>query len=129
MGSPLAGRSSVTLAEMLAQPVALLDDRFAIRHLVGQAAADLGLALRVQVETASIALLIRYVSAGVGVTFLPRFSAVTQQARGDLQVIDLEETSLQQLSTHLMVRARRRLPGSVDLVAKLLAARMVAFRD
>lgn len=126
--SPLAARGSVGLAEMLDQPLAMLDQRHAIRHLVGRAAADHGLALRVQVETASIALLIRYVSAGMGVTFLPRFSASIQAARGDLAVLELEEPSLQQISTHLMVRARRRLPKSVEMTASILSDRMVAFR-
>ncbi len=126
--SPLAARKSVSLAEVLEQPVAMLDARHAIRHLVGQVAADRGLALRVHVETASIALLIRYVSAGMGVTFLPRFSASIQADRGDLAVIDLDEPSLHQVSTHLLVRARRRLPKSVELVASFLSDRMVAFR-
>lgn len=127
--SPLAGRKSVSLAEMLDQPIAILNPNHAIRHLIGQAAADRGLALRVQVETASIALLLRYVCAGVGVSFLPRFSATSQAARGDLVVLDIEEASLQHVSTHLMVRARRRLPKSVDLVATFLSRRLVAFRD
>ena len=106
----------------------MLDARHAIRHLVGQVAADRGLALRVHVETASIALLIRYVSAGMGVTFLPRFSASIQADRGDLAVIELDEPALHRVSTHLMVRARRRLPKSVELVASFLSDRMVAFR-
>lgn len=126
--SSLAGRQSVGLAEVLKHPVAMLDARHAIRHLVGQVAADRGLALRVHVETASIALLIRYVSAGMGVTFLPRFSASIQAERGDLAVIELNEPALHRVSTHLMVRARRRLPKSVDLVASFLSGRMVAFR-
>lgn len=128
VSSPLVRQGSVGLAQMLDQPLAMLDPRHAIRHLVGQAAADRGLALRVQVETASIALLIRYVSAGMGVTFLPRFSASIQAARGDLAVLTLDEPSLQQISTHLMVRARRRLPKSVELTASFLSDRMVAFR-
>lgn len=127
--SPLAERTSVSLAEVLEHPVAMLNAGYAIRHLVGQAAADRGLALRVQVETASIPLLIRYVCAGVGVSFLPRFSATSQAERGDLAVLDIEETSLQQVSTHLMVRARRRLPRSVSLVARHLAENMLAFRN
>ncbi len=126
--SPLAARQSVGLAEVLEHPVAMLDARHAIRHLVGQAAADQGLALRVHVETSSIALLLRYVSAGVGVTFLPRFSASIQADRGDLSVIELDEPALRRGGTPLMVRARRRLPKSVELVASYLSEHMVAFR-
>jgi DNA-binding transcriptional LysR family regulator len=127
--SPLAQRKSVTLAEVLEHPVAMLNAGYAIRHLVGQAAADRGLALRIQAEMASIPLLIHYVCAGVGISFLPRFCATSQAERGDLAVLDIEESSLQQVSTHLMVRARRRLPKSVALVARYLAENMQAFRD
>ena len=127
-GSPLAGRRSVGLAEVLRAPVALVDARHAIRTLVGRAASDQGLALNPQVETTSITLALRYVCAGMGVTFLPRFSAYIQAARGELAIVDLDEPSLQQVSAHLMVRARRRLPKSAELVASFLSDRMVAFR-
>lgn len=126
-GSPLAAKDSVRLAEVLAGPVALLDPRHGIRALVDRAAADLAIALRTEVETTSIALLIRYVTAGLGSTFLPKFAAQAQAERGDLAVVALEDGALQQVSAHLLVRARRRLPGSVRLVATTLAARMQAF--
>lgn len=126
--SPLAGRDRLGLAELLAGPVAMLDSRHAIRGLVAQAASNQGLALHPQVETSSIAALIRYVSAGIGVTFLPRFSAAIQAARGEVAIADLDEESLQHVSAHLLVRARRRLPASVTLTADHLAAHMVAFR-
>ena len=74
------------------------------------------------------AALIRYVAAGIGITFLPRFSASIQAARGELAIVGLDEESLQHVSAHLLVRARRRLPGSVALTAAHLAAHMVAFR-
>ncbi|MDO6721660.1 LysR family transcriptional regulator [Celeribacter halophilus] len=127
--SPLARRESVTLADMLEHPVAMLNTGYGIRQLVGQAAAGQGLALRVHVETSSIALLLRYVGAGVGGSFLPRFSAMNQAHRGDLAVLNIDETSLQDVSTHLMVRARRRLPKSVEYVATCLAEKMIAFRS
>ncbi|MDO5622418.1 MAG: LysR family transcriptional regulator [Paracoccus sp. (in: a-proteobacteria)] len=128
LGSPLAGRRHVRLAEVLEHPVAMLDARHAIPHLVTRAASDQGLVLRPQVETSSIAALLRYVGAGIGSTFLPRFSASIQEARGELVLADIDEESLQHITAHLMIRARRRLPQSVALVGRLLAARMVAFR-
>ncbi|OSP54016.1 LysR family transcriptional regulator [Pseudoruegeria sp. SK021] len=127
VASDLAGEASVTLAEVLRHPVAMLDARHAIRLLVARAASDHGLALRPHVETASIMLLIRYVCAGMGVTFLPRFAAAVQAARGELAIVPIDEPSLQQVSAHLMIRARRRLPKSVDLTASFLSDRMVAF--
>ncbi|MDZ5697472.1 LysR family transcriptional regulator [Chelativorans sp. M5D2P16] len=129
VGSALAARGHIPLTEMLAQPVAMLDGRHAIRNLVARAASDQGLALRPQVETSSIATLIRYVGAGMGGTFLPRFSASIQAERGEVAIVDLDEESLQHVSAHLMVRARRRLPQSAALTAEYLAAHMVAFRE
>ncbi|MBN8243535.1 LysR family transcriptional regulator [Nitratireductor aquimarinus] len=129
VGSPLAAREHIPLAEMLAEPLAMLDARHGIRTLVARAASDLGLALRPQVETSSIAALIRYVGAGMGGTFLPRFSASIQAERGEVAIVDLDEESLQHVSAHLMVRARRRLPQSAAVTVDYLAAHMVAFRD
>lgn len=127
--SALARKARLTLADVLAAPVAMLDDRHAIRNLVARAASDQGLALRPQVETSSIAALLRYVGAGMGATFLPRFSAAIQADRGEVAVLELDEEALQHVSAHLFVRARRRLPGTVRIVADVLAARMQAFRD
>jgi DNA-binding transcriptional LysR family regulator len=120
---------AVTLADVLSQPLAILNSHHAIHHIVARAASDRGLSLRPEVETDSIVMLIRFVMAGLGVTFLPRFSAALQEARGDLVVLDIDEPLLLNASAHLIVRARRRLPKSVDAVATLLAARMAAFRS
>ncbi|MDO5371205.1 LysR family transcriptional regulator [Paracoccus sp. (in: a-proteobacteria)] len=125
--SPLIGRKGLRLADVLDQPLALLNESHGIRQLLARAASDQGLALRPVVETQSITLLIRFVSAGLGVTFLPRFSAAIQQARGELAVLDLDEPLLLGASAHAVTRARRRLPKSVEAVAALLATRMAAF--
>ncbi|SNT68538.1 LysR family transcriptional regulator [Paracoccus seriniphilus] len=128
VGSDLLGSAPLSLMKVLAGPVAMLDDRHAIRSLVARAASDRGLALRPQVETSSIAALLRYVGAGMGATFLPRFSASIQAARGEVVIADLNEEMLQHVSAHLFVRARRRLSGSVETTAGFLAANMAAFQ-
>lgn len=127
VSSPLIGRSGLRLADVLEQPLALLNESHAIHQLLARAASDHGLSLRPVLETESITLLIRFVSAGLGVTFLPRFSATIQEARGELKILDVDEPLLLSASAHAIVRARRRLPRSVDAVATLLAARMSAF--
>lgn len=129
VGSELTAGGALSLARVLAGPVAMLDDRHAIRSLVARAASDRGLALRPQVETSSIAALLRYVGAGMGATFLPRFSASIQAARGEVVIVDLDEEMLQHVSAHLFVRSRRRLPGSVKLAADFLACHMAAFQN
>lgn len=126
-GSPLVGRPRIKLADVLGQPLAILNSDHAIRHLVARAASDSGLPLRPEVETDSIAMMIRFVTAGLGVTFLPRFSVMIQEKRGELAVIEVDEPLLHSASAHLIVRSRRRLLQSVDAVATLLSAHMIAF--
>ncbi len=127
-GHPLLQRCSVTLAESLGDPCALLTVGHGVRQLVGRVAADRGLALAPVVETASIDLLRRFVGAGLGVTFLPRFAVVAEMGRGLLGAVELTDPLLAEASAHLLVRARRRLPASVERLAGCLAREMVAFR-
>lgn len=125
--SPLAAHDVLDLAEVLTQPFAILNASHAIHRLVARAAADRGLSIHPTVETDSIGLLIRYVTAGLGNTFLPRFSATIQEARGDLLIRPIDEPVLHTATAHVSVRARRRLPRSVNAVATFLSDRMVAF--
>lgn len=126
-GSPLAARGPLRLADLVGEPLALLTPEHGIRQLLSRAASDLGLTLTPLMEASSITLLIRFVGAGLGVTFLPRFSTAIQEARGELAIVEIDEPLLAAASAHCIVRARRRLPKSVDAVAALLATRMAAF--
>lgn len=126
--SPLAGRTRVTLPDTLDQPMAILNPAHGIRQLLARAAADQGCALRPIVETDSVLMLIRFVTAGLGITFLPPFAAAIQAARGEVVIVPVAEALLHNASAHAIVRARRRLPRSVDAVATVLAGRMVAFQ-
>lgn len=125
--SSLYGRESVQLAEVLDMRCAILNRQHGIRRLLDHVATERDLTLQPDVESDSISLLIRFVTAGLGPTFLPRFSATIQEARGELGIVPIEEPLLQDASTHLIVRARRRLPRSVNAVATLLSGRMDAF--
>ena len=79
---------------------------------MGRVAADRGLALSLVVETNSIDVQRRFVIAGLGVSFLPKFAVATELARGILAVRELTDALLADAGVHLMVRARRRLPLS-----------------
>lgn len=127
-GNPLVGCASITLTEALAQPVAILNKDHGIRQLVARAAADEHASLQPLVETDSILMLIRFVTAGLGISFLPPFAAAVQAERGELFIIPVDQPLLHNASAHAIVRARRRLPRSVDVVATSLAARMVAYQ-
>jgi DNA-binding transcriptional LysR family regulator len=123
----LLTRKGLSLADCLAEPCALLMKGHGVRQLVGRVAADLGLALAPVLETGSIDVLRRFVSTGLGITFLPRFAVATETTRKTIGVADLSDPLLKEASSHLIVRARRRLPTSVDRLAGHLSQKMVAF--
>jgi DNA-binding transcriptional LysR family regulator len=79
-------------------------------------------------ETPSIDVLRQFVAAGLGITYLPRFAVATELARGAVGLIELTDTPLVEASAHIIVRARRRLPVSVEQLVSHLAREMVAFQ-
>lgn len=126
-GHPFQHRSQVHLLECLASRYALLSEGHGVTQLVARVAADQGVAIAPVMETPSIDALRRFVVAGLGVSFLPRSAVSTELARGAVAVVELSDPLLQEASAHLMVKARRRLPTSVDRLANWLAGTMAAF--
>jgi DNA-binding transcriptional LysR family regulator len=127
-GHPLLRHERIALCETLDYPCALLSQGTGVRQLVGRVAADNSRALAPILETTSIDVLRRFVSVGQGLTFLPRFAVATELARGAVGIVELTDNLLTEASAHLIVRARRRLPNSVDRLAGYLAREMVAFQ-
>lgn len=125
---PLLAKTSLTLADCAGLPNALLRAGHGITQLVTRVAADGGFALAPLVETTSIDVLRRFVIAGLGISFLPRFAVSTELARDAVAVRELSDPLLAEASAHLMVRARRRLPHSVERLSGFLAGSMAAFQ-
>lgn len=126
---PLLARPVLTLADCLAEPTALLSPGHGVRQLVGRVASDAGMALTPVLETRSIDALRQFVAAGLGVTFLPSFAVLTEVARGTMATRGLTDPLLMEACAHLIVRAHRRLPASVEQLATCLAREMAAFKD
>ncbi|WP_062228902.1 LysR family transcriptional regulator [Aureimonas frigidaquae] len=117
------------LAACLRQPVALLTKGHGIRQLVARMAADAGLALQPVLETPSIEALRRFAICGAGASFLPHFAVADDVAAGHaLTAQEIDHPLARQASAHLIVRAHRRLPASVEQLASHLAQHMAAFR-
>ncbi|PQZ25460.1 LysR family transcriptional regulator [Ochrobactrum vermis] len=127
-GHPLLAKDRLELADCLGLPNALLGPGHGITQLVTRVAADHGFAISPLVETTSIDVLRRFVIAGLGISFLPRFAVSTELARGAVAIRELSDSLLAEASAHLMVRARRRLPLSVERLSGFLANNMVAFK-
>lgn len=127
-GHALANRTELKLADCLTSPCALLGKGNGVTQLVARVAADAGMALAPLLETHSIEVLRRFVASGLGITFLPRAAVSGEIARGAMQAVDLEDPLLREASAHLMVRAHRRLPLSVEKLGQHLALEMQSFR-
>lgn len=115
-------------SQSCARSFGLLAKGHGVRQLVGPVAADSGVALIPLLEASSIEVLRRFVTSGLGVTFLPKFSVVTELERGEVKCVPLTDSLLVQASAHLIVRAQRRLPTSVDRLVGFLSQEMTAFR-
>ncbi len=124
----LLRHGSLRLDECLGEPCAVLVKGHGVMHLLSRVASDAGLAVAPIVETPSIDVLRRFVMAGMGVTFLPRASVATELSRGAVGVVELSDSLLAVASAHLLVKARRRLPTSVERLAGWLTDRLSAFR-
>lgn len=128
-GHPLLKHRSLRLEECLSEPCALLTKGHGVTQLVSRVAANAGLALAPLVETPSIDVLRRFVMADLGVTFLPVSSVTTELNRHAVDAVELSDPLLSNASAHLIVKARRRLPASVDRLAGWLTDRLSAFRN
>lgn len=125
---PVLAKDRLELADCAGLPNALLGPGHGITQLVTRVAADRGFAISPLVETTSIDVLRRFVIAGLGISFLPRFAVSTELAREAVAIRELSDPLLAEASAHLMVRARRRLPLSVERLSGFLANNMAAFR-
>lgn len=128
IGHALASRTGLKLADCLTSPCAMLGKGNGVTQIVARVAADAGIALAPLLETHSIEVLRRFVASGLGVTFLPRTAVSGEIDRGVMQAVDLEDPLLREASAHLMVRAHRRLPLSVEKLGQHLAQEMQSFK-
>jgi DNA-binding transcriptional LysR family regulator len=128
-GHPLARSSApVALRSFATEPAVLLPPDHGVRQLLGRAEADGGFRLVPRLETSAFELHRRFVTAGMGVAFLPRFVVVAELQADLLDVVPLRDPLLTQASAHLLVRTGRRLPEGLGRLVGWLAERMVAFR-
>jgi DNA-binding transcriptional LysR family regulator len=125
---PLAGREAAALAHFAAEPAVLLPPDHGLRQLLGRAEADGGFRLTARLETGAFELHRRFVTAGMGVAFLPRFAAAAELRAGTAASVALGDPVLADATAHLVARAGRRLPEAADRLAAWLSDHLVAFR-
>lgn len=127
---PLArSQTPVGLRTFATEPAILLPSDHGVRQLLGRAEADGGFRLVARVESASFELHRRFVTAGHGVAFLPRFAVAAELQADAVSVVPLLDPVLAQVSAHLVVRAGRRMPEAMSCLIGWIAERLVAFRE
>ncbi|MBE9607584.1 LysR family transcriptional regulator [Acetobacteraceae bacterium H6797] len=118
---------AVALHDLAGEPMGLMPPGHGIRHLLARVEADGGFLLAPRLETASIELLRRFVTSGMGITFLPRFSVGAELRQGALVALPLADPLPAAAMAHLLARAGRELPASSQRLAGWLGAHLLAF--
>ncbi len=91
---PWTGRTGVTLAEALAEPLILPAKEHGLRATVEQAAAPRGLSVHVPVELASMNLQLDLVARGMGCSVFPAAACRLGVAAGALTVLPFTDAEL-----------------------------------
>lgn len=126
-GHPIAARKGpLRLRQLAGEPVALMPAGHGIRQLLARVEADGGFHLSPKLETPSFELLRRFVGAGMGITFLPRFCIAAELRAGTLLALPLADALPASASAHLLAREGRALPAPAERLAMWLAARLMA---
>lgn len=122
---PLAGRASLSVAELCAQPLALMGPDFRIRQTIDLAATDTGQVVAPVLTSNSIALLIRTACARRGVTVLPEFSVRAELSDGRLVAVPIDAPQFQTVHVHLIARRNRSFAPQLLALADQIGRRLV----
>ena len=123
-GHPFAGKSGITLRELVRHPVAIPDWAFGIRQVMEAACHVQQLAVNISLEANSIEALRSYARTGAGVTVLPSLVVKLDLRRGDCVAVPIRETLFEQSSMDIVVREGREL---TPLIHEFLAYMITSF--
>jgi DNA-binding transcriptional LysR family regulator len=118
---------ALDMAALAGFPAAVAIGGTGIGALLARAEARTGQRLFAVLQTGSIAALLAFARAGMGVTFLPRFAAMADIAEGRLIARDIAEPEFHASKATLIARQGRELPRAAQALAGHLARHMSAF--
>lgn len=121
---PLAHRSSITIAELCAEPLALMGQMFRIRQMIDLAATDSGHLVAPVLTTNSIPLLIRSACARRALTVLPEFSLRSELSSGQLVAVRIVSMHMQAVNVHMITRRNRLLSAPLTALAEQIRKRL-----
>jgi DNA-binding transcriptional LysR family regulator len=106
----------------------LLPPDHGVRQLLGRVEAAGDFRLIPRLETGSFELHRRFIEAGLGVGFLPRFVVAGDLKAGTLRALPLRDSLLSEVRSHLLLRSGRRLPEATRRLLNHLAQQLIAFQ-
>jgi DNA-binding transcriptional LysR family regulator len=121
-GHHLAGEASISLEQLLREPLALSARNFGIRRVLEVACQERGLRLSPVLITNSIAAMKAFVRKGAGLTVLSRLSVMQETQSGDLVAVPLADTWAMDSPVDVCVLGDRLLPQAVKEFLQQLRA-------
>ena len=119
---PLARRSSVKLADLADERLAMPEATFRIRQVMRIAESQEHVFLRPVMVSNSLMVLKEFVLSGAGIAILPGIAAHSEVANGTLHALPIDHPSLKHTSASVITRLGRQLPvGAVRLLQKIEA--------
>jgi DNA-binding transcriptional LysR family regulator len=127
---PLAvtGRT-VSIAEMLAYPLALMPTTYGIGQAVQMVALAENLEIRAALTTNSLTALKRVVESGNFVTLIGQFAAYREIASGNLSVVKVDHALFKGAKARLLVKAGRPLVVAAQELLTWILTDMSMFRE
>nr|WP_295737508.1 LysR family transcriptional regulator [uncultured Acidocella sp.] len=119
-------RKPVSLRSFAYEATALLPADHGIRQLIGRAEANGGFRLIARLESASFEAHRQFVTAGMGVAFLPEFVVFPELRDRLVTALPLSDPLLAEAMVHLQVRVARRLPAATETLLHWLGERLLA---
>jgi DNA-binding transcriptional LysR family regulator len=121
-GHHLAGQASISLEQLLREPLALSPRNFGIRRVIEAACQERGLRLSPAVTTNSIAAMKAFARKGAVLTVLSRLSVMQEVQRGELVAVPLADTCSADSPVDVCVLGDRLLPQAVKEFLQQLRA-------
>lgn len=122
-------RTAASLRSFAYEATVLLPPDHGIRQLIGRAEANGGFRLIARLESASFEVHRQFVTAGMGVAFLPEFAVFPELRAGQVTALKLSDPLLADATAHLQVRVARRLPVATETLLHWLAERLVSLQE
>jgi DNA-binding transcriptional LysR family regulator len=116
-----------TLTDLAGYPIAELRGSYGTQKLMQVAATAERISFNPVVRTNSFFVLKSFVSANLGISFMPAFAATRELRDGKVVALPIDHPLLQTAEAHMITRHGRRLPPAALGLLQHLIARMKAF--